>query len=129
MLDHKHLIVRAEVDKPPTSIITVKAWLTKIIDGIGMKVAQGLEANPIAYYCNLPGNRGLTAIAILETSHCAVHFWDDIIPGIMQFDLYSCANIEIDHIFNYLLVYEPKKVEFKFLDRNYGLKELSNGFF
>ena len=129
MLDHQHLIVRAEVMSPPTCTNLVKDWLKEIIDAIGMKLASGLEANPISYYCELDNNKGLTAAAILETSHVVVHFWDDVVPGIMQFDLYSCSHIDIDMIFSYLTQFKVKKVQYKFIDRNHGLADISEGRF
>src|ERR1700691_1915391 len=127
MLDHQHLIVRAEISNPPTDTSSVKLWLEELIIGIGMNLAIGLEANPIAYYCTQLGNRGLTAAAILETSHSVVHFWDDINPGIMQFDLYSCSCVDIDQIFNFLTIFKPIKIEYKFLDRDSSLTVISSG--
>jgi S-adenosylmethionine/arginine decarboxylase-like enzyme len=49
-----------------------------------MKVFMG----PYVKYCNMPGNRGITAIAIIETSHIAMHIWDEPKPALMQMDVY-----------------------------------------
>jgi len=39
----------------------------------------------------MPGNQGLTSVTIIETSHIAVHVWDEVSPALMQMDVYSCA--------------------------------------
>lgn len=127
MLDHQHLIIRAEVNKPPTSPEWLKNWLVEIIQGIGMNLAKGLEANPISYYCKLQGNEGLTGAAILETSHTAFHSWDNISPAIIQYDIYSCSTIDVEKIISYFDQFDPIKLEYKFLDRATDLIELSSG--
>jgi S-adenosylmethionine/arginine decarboxylase-like enzyme len=47
-----------------------------------MKILIG----PIAKYLDVPGNRGLTVAAIIETSHIVMHCWDECSPGLMQLD-------------------------------------------
>ena len=39
----------------------------------------------------MPGNRGVTAFAIIETSHIAMHIWDEPNPALVQLDVYTCA--------------------------------------
>jgi S-adenosylmethionine/arginine decarboxylase-like enzyme len=124
MLKHKHLIVRAEVDNPPVRAEYVKKWLEVIIEGIGMKLAKGPEANPIAYRCNMEGNEGVTGAAILETSHCVIHVWDGDRPYIVQFDLYSCSDFEVEEVLRYVNLFCPTKVEYRFFDRENGLTEI-----
>jgi S-adenosylmethionine/arginine decarboxylase-like enzyme len=127
MLEHRHLIIRAEVRNPPTCPEYIKKWLVDVISSIGMKLASGLEANPIAYYCDLPGNEGLTGAAILETSHSVIHIWDSDSPAIIQYDLYSCSDIDLDVIFAQLEQFEPFKIEYKFFDRDHGLTLVVEG--
>lgn len=117
MLDHKHLIVRAEVTHPPSDPAFIKEWVKEIIHSIGMKLAVGPEANPISYYCNLEGNTGLTCVAILETSHCAIHVWDDVSPAIVQFDLYTCSELDPAHIFPFLEPFGIVSLDYTFIDR------------
>ena len=66
-VQHKHLIVRAEVLKPPTDQKWAHSWLTELVSKIGMQICQG----PITTYLDMPGNRGLTGLVIIETSHIA----------------------------------------------------------
>ena len=69
MLKHKHLLVRAEVLEPPKDLKSTKLWLKKLIKDIDMKILGG----PYLKYCDNIGNRGLTAVTIIETSHIAMH--------------------------------------------------------
>ena len=46
---------------------------------------------PYVKYCTMEGNRGFTGIAVIETSHNAIHVWDEPVPALMQIDVYSCA--------------------------------------
>ena len=43
-----------------------------LIKDIGMKLMFGPEVR----YVRQEGNEGLTAVAIIETSHVALHVWD-----------------------------------------------------
>lgn len=120
---HKHLIVRAEVSKPPLAgdEVLVCAWMSKLISDIGMKEL----AAPRARYCPVPGNRGLTADAIIETSHCCIHSWDECSPAIVQFDLYTCSDLDVDAVIWALGIFHPSRIEYKFLDREHNLKLVS----
>jgi hypothetical protein len=46
-----------------------------------------LLAGPYTTYVNEKENLGMT-FAIFETSHVALHIWDDTNPGLMQLDVY-----------------------------------------
>ena len=94
LLVHKHLIIRAEADRPPTDEEQLKSWMLDFIASINMKVFMG----PYVKYCNMPGNRGITAVAIIETSHIAMHIWDEPKPALMQFDVYSCGEFDVKEI-------------------------------
>lgn len=117
---HQHLIVRAEITNPPLAkdLDAVCAWMSKLISKIGMKEL----AAPRARYCAVEGNRGLTADAIIETSHCALHSWDECVPAILQFDVYTCSELCVEDVIAELDVFKPTKVEYKFLDREHGLR-------
>ena len=119
-LVHKHLIIRAEVENAPTKEEWVIQWLTGLVERIGMKVCAG----PIAKYVDMPGNRGLTAVVIIETSHIAIHCWDECSPNLIQFDVYSCGELDPQLILDELYRFKPVKVEYKFLDREHNLTEI-----
>jgi HSP20 family molecular chaperone IbpA len=74
LLVHKHLIIRAEAVKPPVDEEILLNWLRDFIDAINMKVLMG----PYVKYHYVPGNRGITGAAIIETSHIVMHVWDEL---------------------------------------------------
>ena len=85
-----------------------------------MKVCRG----PITAYVDMPGNEGLTGVVVIETSHIAIHIWDRVSPALVQLDVYTCGALDKDIIFKELEQWEPTKVEYKYLDREFGLKEV-----
>ena len=120
VLEHKHLIIRAEVSNPPTDEAWLHNWLNTLVEKIGMKVCRG----PITAYVDMPGNEGLTGVVVIETSHIAIHVWDAIDPALVQLDVYTCSTLDKDIIFKELEQWNPTKVEYKYLDREFGLKEV-----
>jgi S-adenosylmethionine/arginine decarboxylase-like enzyme len=119
-LVHKHLIIRAEVTNPPTDEAFVIDWIKTLVDTINMKVLMG----PYAKYLDVVGNRGITAVAIIETSHIALHVWDEDSPALVQLDVYTCGCLEPQLVVDALQVFSPTKVEMKYLDREHNLTEL-----
>ena len=121
LLVHKHLIIRAEAVKPPTDEEWLKDWMMAFIESIDMKVFMG----PYVKYCSMPGNRGITAVAIIETSHIAMHIWDEPKPALMQMDVYSCGDFSPTDICNKLMKdFDIHKIEYKYLNRETGLVDL-----
>ena len=120
ILQHKHIIIRAEVSEPITKRNKAIKFLNRIIKAIGMKAMYG----PTATYCKMSGNRGVTAFAIIETSHIALHIWDEVNPALVQLDVYSCSDFEPKKVLDILQELKPTKVEHKYLDREKGFKEL-----
>jgi S-adenosylmethionine/arginine decarboxylase-like enzyme len=122
MLQHKHLIVRAEIESPPFETGPVEDWLRKLISDLGMNVLYG----PFAMYCDLEHNEGMTAGCILSTSHCVLHTWDKCEPAILQLDLYTCSDLDPAMIHEAIEIFKPTKIEQKFLDREHGLVEITS---
>lgn len=119
-LVHKHLIIRAETKNTPRDPSWAHGWLSELVGKIGMKICQG----PITAYVDVVGNAGLTGVVIIETSHIAMHVWDETDPGLMQLDVYTCGPFDTDIIFEELKQFDPVKVEYKYLDREHGLIEV-----
>jgi S-adenosylmethionine/arginine decarboxylase-like enzyme len=117
---HKHLIIRAEVRKPPVDVKWATAWLIHLVEKIGMKILMG----PYAVYCPAPGNAGLTAAVIIETSHIVLHVFDESQPAELQFDVYTCSHLNPQDIFDELEQFDPLKIEYKYLNREKGLTEV-----
>ena len=83
-----------------------------------MKIIKG----PFASYVDAEGNKGLTAIVMIETSHIAFHIWDEADPGLIQFDLYTCGSLDLDKVMNTLKSY------FTLEEYDYVLFDRENGF-
>jgi S-adenosylmethionine/arginine decarboxylase-like enzyme len=118
MLFHKHLLINAKIEKPIQDQDQAIEFLTKLVDRIDMKIIQG----PFASYVDKPGNRGLTAIVMIETSHIAFHIWDEESPGLMQFDLYTCGDLNLSEVL--LAIGE----QFNIVSMDYNLFDRENGF-
>lgn len=118
MIKHEHLIVRVECDKIITCPEETKIWLKQLVSILGMKIVSG----PHTAYVDIPGNRGITGVVIIETSHVAIHCWDEQSPQLLQLDVYSCATVNINDVLKHLAIFKPTKIEYKFLDREHGLK-------
>ena len=120
---HKHLIVRANIGKCPKEedLNKISDWIRSLIRKIDMKLLAG----PYTTYVNEKGNKGMTSVAIIETSHIALHIWDETNPGLMQLDVYSCANFNPQDIFEKVNeMFQTVKMEYKFLDREKELVEV-----
>lgn len=117
VLEHKHLIIRAELNNPPTCTDTIENWMRVLVDTIGMKILMG----PYSVYSEMIGNKGLTAVTIIETSHIAIHVWDEVSPALMQMDVYTCSSLDINDVFNAIQMFDPSKTEYKFIDREMTL--------
>jgi S-adenosylmethionine/arginine decarboxylase-like enzyme len=115
--EHTHLIIRALVNKPPTDPEIASNWLQALVPAIGMKTLLG----PYATYCAVPGNAGLTAAVIIETSHIVLHCWDETSPAELQFDVYTCSHLNPKLIFDAMQEFEPTSIEYKILDRTSSL--------
>ena len=118
MIYHKHLLVNAKVNNSVMSEAQGIEFLTNLVDKINMKIIKG----PFASYVNVEGNRGLTGIVMIETSHIAFHIWDEVRPGLVQFDLYTCGQLELDKVVSIF------KDTFDVVSMDYVLFDRENGF-
>jgi S-adenosylmethionine/arginine decarboxylase-like enzyme len=104
--------------------------ITNIIRDIDMH----LLAAPHVYYLKHPlFNEGLTAIAPIETSHIAFHFWKtpekNILQNpkskcLLQFDLYTCGSLTPGHLYKilqHLTQFKPTHADATVLNRNHSL--------
>ena len=91
---HNHLLVNGYSLIPPTDEGKTIEWMKNLVESIDMKIIQG----PFASYVSKEGNRGLTAIVMIETSHIAMHVWDEEDPAFVQFDLYTCSTLPVEKV-------------------------------
>jgi S-adenosylmethionine/arginine decarboxylase-like enzyme len=118
MIFHKHLLVNAKVHDPMKSEEEAINFLTSLVNRIDMKIIKG----PFASYVDKPGNEGLTAIVMIETSHIAFHIWDAEDPSLVQFDLYTCGSLDLP------IVFEEFGKAFNVVGIDYQLFDRANGF-
>jgi len=120
VLRHKHLLIRAEVSKPPLTEQHIIFWMNDLIKKIDMKILAG----PYASRVNKKGNAGLTCVSIIETSHVIIHTWDENNPALIQLDVYSCKDFKKSDILECLEEFQPIQVDYKYFDRENNFKEI-----
>lgn len=113
-LFHQHLLVKAYVHEAPTTEYELNQWLRELVADIKMK----LVIEPRSFYVTTPGNEGLTGQCGLETSHCSVHIWSDVKPNIVQMDVYSCKDFDVDTVIMKLKEWDLINYESMVIDRN-----------
>lgn len=116
-------MLRAEIKEPIRTEAYAKQWLAELVELIDMKIAAG----PISKYVDMPGNEGVTATVSVETSHIAFHIWEKLDPMILQFDLYTCGDLDhhmvLSHLYN---TFNIVSAEWQLLDRAEGFKLLDS---
>lgn len=118
-IKHLHLMVRAEITKPIKTEEYAKVWLEELVDLIDMKIAAG----PISKYVDMVGNEGVTAAVSVETSHIAFHIWEKLDPMIIQFDLYTCGELDHQEVLRHLKeTFGITKIDWQYLDRANGFE-------
>jgi len=119
VIQHKHLLINAKVNNPIKSEEDAIKFLIHLVHQINMKIIRG----PFASYVDAPGNRGLTAIVMIETSHIAFHIWDEKDPSVLQFDLYTCGELDKDLVMSCLNErFEIVSMDYALYDREVGFK-------
>jgi S-adenosylmethionine/arginine decarboxylase-like enzyme len=116
---HNHLLLNGSATRPPKDEALTIEWMRELVESIDMKVIQG----PFASYVTKEGNRGLTAVVMIETSHIALHVWDETDPAFIQFDLYTCSTLPIKKVIDNLVkVFGLTNYRYKVLERSEGFK-------
>jgi S-adenosylmethionine/arginine decarboxylase-like enzyme len=131
-IEHHHLLLRLETHlcPGPQDKVLAEKLITKIIKDIKMK----LLGAPRVYYVHSPKyNEGLTAIAPIQTSHIAFHFWKNPDPKILrnnqsncllEFDIYTCGKMTIKNIktiLHHLTLFHPTHADITLLNRKWSL--------
>ncbi len=112
-------MVRAEITNPISDEANAKLWLIDLVKLIDMKIAAG----PISKYIDMPGNEGVTAAVSVETSHIALHIWEKLDPMILQFDLYTCGELNYLQVLDHLVAtFGITKMQWQYLDRANGFE-------
>ena len=115
MVEHNHLLVVADIAAPAFREDEIESWMNRLISDLGMIAL----IPPKAVYCDTIGNRGMTCICAVETSHIVVHFWDEG-AGSMQLDVYTCSKLDLDVVWKAVEQFRPTNLKYKFYDRQNG---------
>ncbi len=123
---HNQLLINGYTHSALKSEPTAEEWMQSLVDYIDMKTIKG----PYAAYVDVPGNKGLTCTVMIETSHIALHIWDEPYPAAIQLDLYTCGSLEIDKVlsklekdlglFDYHYMVLERSLGFNIVERNRG---------
>lgn len=127
---HNHLLINAKsmgnciTKSTLTNKRKMKKWLTRLVEEIGMHKVAG----PFVHYVSKPGNKGLTAVVMIETSHIALHVWDEPIPAHIQFDIYTCSGLNVyETLYKVVNELHITEIDWAFYDREVGFKKMSSG--
>lgn len=100
-LVHHQLRVSARIRDPFINETDAVSWIESLIETINMEKLYG----PVAiYYDEMVGNVGMTAFAIIKTSHIVLHTWDEESPGRLELDIYSCAPFDFAEVLDLVAV-------------------------
>jgi S-adenosylmethionine/arginine decarboxylase-like enzyme len=79
-------------------------------------------------YIDKPGNKGLTAVVMIETSHIALHVWDEPVPAHIQFDIYTCSGLDVySTLAKIVEELSIDEISWIFFDREFGFKNVLSG--
>jgi S-adenosylmethionine/arginine decarboxylase-like enzyme len=116
---HKHLMVRGHGVTPPRETHEAITWLAGLVQFLGMKILQG----PFSSYVDEPGNEGITAVVMIETSHIAFHVWDAEDPSLVQFDVYTCGSLDVPSVMDRVIgFFGLRTYEYLVYDRENGFE-------
>ena len=92
------------------------------------KIDMNIIKGPFASYVSKEGNRGVTGIVMIETSHIAIHVWDEPVPALVQCDVYSCAEFSSTEVLAEFLGMEVIKIDHVLIDRADKIKLMGKWF-
>ena len=58
------------------------------------------------------------------TAPLEVYVWNESSPALIQLDVYTCGPFDPNAVIEHIQVWEPTKVDYKYLDRESGLTEI-----
>ena len=132
VVQHHHFLLRMETEQCPSAADKEMAehMIYMIIRDIKMKLLDV----PKVYYVNHPGyNEGLTAIAPIQTSHIAFHFWKNperkVLHSpqsrcLLEFDIYTCGTLtvqQLHRVLHHMTSFKPTHIDATLLNRKWSL--------
>lgn len=109
-------MIRTHVRRPLKTLSGARSFLVLAVNAAGMNIILG----PHAVMGMIPGNEGVTAMAILDYSHCVLHEWPYADPyPLIHFDLYSCGPVLTETMLDGLFApLEPVNFSARVIDRD-----------
>jgi len=115
-VEHKHLLINATFQKTPfVSTEFTSNWIREIVSKIDMEILYA----PRAVRCDKLNNEGISAFCLITTSHISLHSWEKTDPNLVQLDIYSCKDFDVNIILDDLNNFNPIDLKYKFLDRSF----------
>ncbi len=118
--NHLHLLIQSNQERQLVHRRDTRIFLEDIVEAAGMTCISG----PHTEFVEDPDNYGPTGAVILSTSHSSVHSWPN--RGLMQFDLYSCCEFELNDILIMFQQFGMGTLDVLLVDRNDGYKVLKD---
>lgn len=106
-MEHKHLLIRAEIETPPKDQKAVEEWIIKLGDGV-------LHAETT--------DEGIVAFVIGGESLVAARFWKSD-PMLLQMDVYA-SKINPTDVFDQIEPFNVLTKSFLFLDRTENIHQI-----
>tara|TARA_B100000902_G_C27115603_1_gene815901 strand:+ start:584 stop:949 length:366 start_codon:yes stop_codon:yes gene_type:complete len=114
-MKHKHLLISSEFTKTPfINTEFTKSWIWDLVKKIDMEILYA----PRAVRCDKKGNEGVSAFCLITTSHICLHSWEKTEPNLVQLDVYSCKDYDINIIIGEINKFKPLSLKYKFIDRS-----------
>ena len=127
MVFHKQVLIKAFANKAPqTSEEELNKWLESLAAAINMNIV----IPPRSKFVSTLGNAGLTGSVNIETSHIALHIWNEDFPNRIELDVYSCKEFEVSTVLNKLREWDLVSYHYWVIDRNgdkFNLIAMGNG--
>ena len=104
MLEHKHLVIRAEIENPPVDLDAVEQWILKLGEG-----ELNFGETDYGMFCILVGDQNMVA----------ARFWD---PNLLQLDV-CAAEIKPTDVFDHIEEFTIITKSHLFLDRTNTIQQ------
>lgn len=115
---HKHFIFSGRLRSDLLlNACLLSGWITDLVYQINMNILYG----PISMYSDTLDNEGYTGFVIIDTSHIAVHTWDE--TGRIEIDIYTCKDFDKEVALTKVLEL-CEYAEYLEIDRTNGLEIL-----
>jgi len=72
----------------------------KFIFDLAKHLDMKVMGSPLIEYIDTPGNKGISAVCIIQTSHICVHEWPEY--NELQLDIFSCKDFDTSELVKWI---------------------------